>query len=369
MIYRDEQDVLNALAKELNGEIRDDLWELFQEEGYVDEVLNDSEAKIDYLASRYRRYARLGIARREKKPQASRQIGPDERLHVLSSIMAKEASLSPDVLWFRGEVLDGDLLDLDDVEEWIRQKSKEDGPHTVFLRFPIPSDRFQEKHTYGVPWADPELLNQETNPPSGWSRELLAYQASSASRAVSRVVVSWDGVLGKLQAISVRLAKSFDWTEYQATTFVLTGIPPMLTKSRLSINHAWGHGWMSRIFMEIDPTLSPRTVMELYRQARAELGQSHHKPMGTKHLYLAEFYGGEKSKTWPVLMHDWNRSRPDWAYDEVRNFSRDCRHAWQRVTGQERSDPLVRIDDHEISPKLLELAEFSSPLGLSEEGE
>jgi len=69
---------------------------------------------------------------------------------------------------------------------------------------------------------------------------------------------------------------------------------------------------------------------------------------------MAEFYGGEKSQTSPQLMEEWNKSSPDWSYPIVRNFSRDCRRAWKRVTEQAISDPVVRIDDHEISPRLLE---------------
>jgi len=367
MIYKDEQDVKNSLSREIDGDVRDDIWNLLLDDRWVMEILQGTDGMdIGEMGSRYRRLAKLG-KKRKKNTQAPRQIGPDERLYVLSSIMAKEASQNPDVTWFRKEILDDHLLDRDDVDKWIKRKAKADGPNTVYLRFPIPADRFQEKHTYGVPWADPELLNQETNPPMGWSQESLAYQASSTSRAVSRVLVAWDGVLGQLRTISVRLAKSFDWAEDQATAFILTGVTPALTKSRIHIDRVWGHGLMSRIQMEIDPTLSPRAVMEVYRKARSELGQTHHRSMSTKHLHMAEFYGGEKSQTWPVLMEDWNKSRPDWSYREVRNFSRDCRSAWQRVTGQERSDPLVRIDDHEISPRLLELAKFSSPLASSEE--
>jgi hypothetical protein len=127
----------------------------------------------------------------------------------------------------------------------------------------------------------PRIAQSGNESSGGVVPESLAYQASSTARAVSRVLVAHDGVLGQLRTISVRLAKSFDWTEDQATAFILTGVTPELTRSRIHIDQVWGHGWMSRIYMEIDPTMSPREVIELYRKARSELGQSHHRFGGT----------------------------------------------------------------------------------------
>ena len=38
---------------------------------------------------------------------------------VLSSILAKEAAQRPEVAWFRDEILGGNLLNRDEVGEWI----------------------------------------------------------------------------------------------------------------------------------------------------------------------------------------------------------------------------------------------------------
>ena len=43
-----------------------------------------------------------------------------------------------------------------------------------------------------------------------------------------------------------------------------------------------------------------------------------------------------KGTPWPELQKRWNRLHPEWAYGDVRarQFSRDVRNAWKRVTGQ-----------------------------------
>ncbi len=55
-----------------------------------------------------------------------------------------------------------------------------------------------------------------------------------------------------------------------------------------------------------------------------------------------------KGTTWPELQKRWNAlcetDHPEWAYRNdpaARQFSRDVRHAWKRVTGQAWSWPLT----------------------------
>jgi hypothetical protein len=248
-----------------------------------------------------------------------------EALNAIWEIPAQ----NPNVKWFRNEVLHGRLLARDEVEEWIKQKAEEDGPHTVYLRVPVPSDKVVHMPD-GRGWIVPN-----GSLAVGASVESLEYSAPT-KEWVQIVVVSENGVLGWLRVLSKRLARTYGWKPYQATVFVLTDVPPLLPRAELRDGSSWSRarGSLHAIRIEVhDPFLSPRTVMEMYRKARAKIFPGRrYRRMSTKHISLAQFYGGEKSKSWADLMKEWNRAYPEWTYDEERNFSRDSINAWSRVT-------------------------------------
>ena len=88
--------------------------------------------------------------------------------------------------------------------------------------------------------------------------------------------------------------------------------------------------------MEIDPTLTPQEVVQGYKKLRDRwIKGQRYRSMSEKHLRLAEFYRGDKYKTWLALMEDWNekQDKKDWSYSEPQNFARDCKYAWERLIG------------------------------------
>ena len=132
--------------------------------------------------------------------------------------------------------------------------------------------------------------------------------------------------------------------------------------------------------MEVDPRVAPAEVRHLYGELRRELRGGGDHEMSDKHIELALFVARDGSRLprsvglaieslssssparrsrsrfgmiahetygqgtpWPELQKRWNELYPKWKYDDVRarQFSRDVRNAWKRVTGQAWWVPLT----------------------------
>ena len=89
--------------------------------------------------------------------------------------------------------------------------------------------------------------------------ELLSY-ASPDDQWVRRIPVRHGGTLDGLRVVSNSLARRYSWQEALATSFVLTGISPLLSSLRGGIRMVLNQPISSRITMEIDPTLTPGEV-------------------------------------------------------------------------------------------------------------
>jgi len=133
------------------------------------------------------------------------------------------------------------------------------------------------------------------------------------------------------------------WSEVQEAQlvgFILTGLPPALPKARARLHvDSWG---TKRISLEVDARMPPAEVAQSYSQLRQEYSQdmlgvnpSKDRPMSDKHLELGVFLAkSEGEGAWEELMAAWNREQPEWAYTDRRNFARDAKSAWERITGQ-----------------------------------
>lgn len=334
MIYENEDEVRATLGKVLRRAVLDSLWDYLLEKMYVSEVLQ-GDLPIEDLAREYRKLAGLGTENGSSKGRPpERELPIDERLQYLSRILAKEASRHPGVQHFRQEALGGELITPTDIEGWIQRQREKDGAPTVFLTLPVPENHGVKHSEQGI-WTEPPLSVTETCPGIGISRNFLDYLIEVDGEFQGRLIpIAHQGVLDQLRTTSESLTSSYGWTNGQATVFVLTGVPPLLSRGHISLN-AKSRRWLNRISIVVDPTVSPKEVMETYRQYRGELLDGRYRRMSNKHLRLAEFYGGEKNGTWEELMAEWNRENPQWNCEYTSNFSRDCLSAWRRTTGEE----------------------------------
>ena len=335
MRYYANEEIRAALAHRLGREPKEEVWERLIEEDYVREVWEET-AEIDYLVEKYREFNRIPGDLLQPQKSATDSDPRRIRLQILSGLTARQAASETSVIAFRRQHLAEGLIKGEEVGEWIARQAAEDGPASRYLRVPIP-DGYEPIRRNGRIFTEPLLTISDTSSAIQIEIELLSY-ASPDDQWVRRIPVRHGGTLDRLRVVSESLARRFTWKEAQATTFVLTGISPLLSSLRGGIRMALSQPISSRITMEIDPTLTPGEVAEQYKKLRASLIGARYRSMSEKHLRLAEFYGGHKPEgtTWAALMDKWNHSQArGWEYARFEVFARDCTQAWQRLIGRD----------------------------------
>jgi len=145
-------------------------------------------------------------------------------------------------------------------------------------------------------------------------------------------------VLDSVRKVSEHLAQYYGWTEAEATLFVLTGRPPFISDCKVlirtkALKAPCDSGWKitKTIVMEIDPILTPDQVAKTYEQERKKMLLWSPRIQSQKHLALAEYVGLDRKQTWRDKMKQWNKTFPQWSYQNARNFQRDVQQATQRL--------------------------------------
>ena len=335
MRYNSYEEIRSALARKLGHGPKEEIWDRLVEEDYVREVWEET-AEIDDLEKKYREFNSIPGHLLEPPKSAIDRGLRQTRLQILSDLTARQAGTEKGVIAFRQQHLIEGLLKGQEVVEWIERQAVEDGPASRFLRVPIP-DGYELVRRDGRISTEPLLTISDRTAATQVDMELLSY-ASPDDQWVQRIPVKQGGTLDRLRVVSKWLARSYTWMEAQATTFVLTGINPLLSSLRGGIRITFSQPISSRITMEIDPTLTPDEVAERYKNLRTPLIGARYRSMSEKHLRLAEFYGGNKPEgtTWTALMTKWNHSQDRaWEYIRFETFARDCTRAWERLMGRD----------------------------------
>jgi hypothetical protein len=136
------------------------------------------------------------------------------------------------------------------------------------------------------------------------------------------------------------------WPPQDVVSVILTGIPPRFPIVQARSLHHPTISTLDRLVLVIDPRTTPSDVAAIYGKLRAELAQArsgsarriHAYPLTVKHLALARLAATRESGqvSWRELLARWNTERPEWRYgeDQLTNFIRDARAAYQRVMGE-----------------------------------
>ena len=168
------------------------------------------------------------------------------------------------------------------------------------------------------------------------SRKLLSY-AVLGDKWTYSVPVAGGSILEELQRLSRYLVTKYTWQEYQATTFILTGLSPLLPLAHTVLHRLSLYPALNTITIKVNPRLSPDELKGIYARARHHLmaeGQKRNRPMTTKHLELAVFYHPHQGVKGAELMSAWNKEHPEHKpYYQVTNFERDAKHARNRLVG------------------------------------
>jgi hypothetical protein len=251
---------------------------------------------------------------------------------ALSHWVADDADGDEDVSAFRKRHLpDGDVMPLDSIQQWIQQKVDEQSRNVYLVSLAVPTG-----------WSRGDPM-----PAAGsglrYSAQTLEYLAPGKDGLrLRRVVVAPGGTLATLLDLATSLAAVHGWEVSQATTWLLTGISPLVGLIRITekdppIRHGEWRAWSQRVVLTVHPAATPKEVADAYRTTRDGLGiaESYGKrrirSLSLKHLTLATFLA-QREGTWQEKMAAWNREHGKLGtYSQPSNFRRDARLARTRV--------------------------------------
>jgi len=165
------------------------------------------------------------------------------RVEVVSKLLAAIARTDPDVKAFRDKFLAGGILKREEVPNWI-EENREKGRFRNAVILSLPRDvRFEwrgQRHSK-VPMSALRDARMEDYAPT----DFVEY-AKPGDRFVHMLPVGRDGTLRRLVDLANALAARFSWQEAQATTFVLTDLPPLISTQRVEVT--------GRRFTRTDPS-------------------------------------------------------------------------------------------------------------------
>lgn len=253
------------------------------------------------------------------------------RVQAISDLVADQAAKDDRVISFRRLVLKNSLLGWGQVEVWIQERAKADGPQTRLLTVVLPQDA-ELTVRRGTILPKRKTAISERCPGIKSEVKVLRY-ALPGTTVVRTIPVAVDGVLNSLRTISEHLASRYGWQTAQATLFVLTGLAPLINPCRLEYSTKEIPA-LARVILTIDPALSPREVAERYREARKRFVGTRHRSMSQKHSTLVLFMNSRPAgETYAQSMAAWNKQFRKWRYRQVTNFGRDVQVARQRLLG------------------------------------
>jgi hypothetical protein len=368
---RSKNDTLERLRRlierRLGRPVDDDVWEWMVRRGKLALYEDMGEAELDehmgdvveeYLE--YEEVARLGQRPLRGLPleriEGLRGVGEGEatrsalvaRAEAFSRFIATLARSEPGVVRYRREVLRGRTLSEEEALRFVEspvlavvpweylkdlpcalwevegQVWEEDGKTVIELTWPV-------RRRYWFPW--------------NLRSPVLCYPRRGQE---AWVWVDSVSVLGDLRALASWLAQVYPWRESQATWFVLTDTPPLVSPVR------WRPGGrLTGLFtrpvieLEVEPWWPARRLAETYRLIQRQLGIT--RSVGEKASTLISFLADHvrvrhppesgmnsvlELPPWRRLMALWNEAHPDQRYQDVRRFARDCQAALERVVFQ-----------------------------------
>lgn len=330
-----------------NGAVPNDVWDKIVDDGHI-EIANDEEgieegAGLDYLIEvvkreldSFNRYASQHprLPKQQKSPETSpRELPPDGRFQALSEIVAAVISDEEDIKSFRQEVLNGQLLKPQEVPEWINSTKKKEG-HTLTVSLNVAAGDSWGKDL--VEQAEQIVLDAKKGkftPGSTYGNVTLSY-VDPGSEWQKVVSINTSGILGRLKM----LAKKYEafWREAWAVHFILTGEACAISRARVTTKfNSYG---IDKIGLEVSPYMSGDKVKKIFLEEKKKVlnltGKNRTRQLTKKHLMLAVFAVKVK-KSWQWKLRLWNKKYPRWAYpDTARSwFARDCRAAYERLTG------------------------------------
>jgi len=300
------------------GAVPDAVWKTFieNENEYIDVANDESDISgetadgLNYLLERIEIVLKNFHRTQSKTPQLPKKsiatkkvvntinIPFDNQIPALSRVIAFLLNREADILEFRKVVLGGQLLAPSEIWPWLEKVSEEE----PFKK---------EKHLHKLFW--------------------LSYPQEDG-KPFSMLPVKENGSLHWLSVLAKKY-KVF-WKEASAVYFILTGrhVPIRKTEAAYGCDE-YNTAYIS---LRVPPSLSGDEVRSLYLDARKHIeglpGVTDPRGLTEKHLVLAVF-AVEEHGSWRKKLRNWNCKYPDWIVKDRSTFARDCRDAYERLTG------------------------------------
>jgi hypothetical protein len=328
-----ESAVRHKVWKIMKRRIPDRVWQYFVNRGAVGEVRQNLEepawlvGEIEkfLIAADFSSKAGAMLSPAETPRRQRRDKVVPARSDAVSEFIAERARDDEEVRGFRERYLSGAVLSPWNVEAWIDEQSSE-YDHALVVR--IPRGTQISPGPDGLPLL-PELTSVKREQIEEILRvDCIAYQRPP-SPWVHRKAIGRDGVLRTLLLLSRRLAKTFGWTEDQATMFVLTDLTPEIATARWGILPVAPLAWLTSVSLTVDLQITPEELAKKYRTIRSKILGPKHRSLGEKHCRLAVFALKHQDLNQDAL-REWNNRHPAWSYPTVSRFAKEARVAKQR---------------------------------------
>jgi hypothetical protein len=324
-------DVLAELQRRLGYHPDEGIVDFLDKQGWIGDVLDDlgSGVSLDEamanLVETYQDASRLGTRPRSTRRKRSvQEPAVDARSLALSRIFAIDADRHPFVREFRQNVLKGQLLRREEVPGWIQAQRSEAKRPALWGRVPISRSG--------------KVLARTT---TSRAIDTLAYLGPEAPWS-SVIGVPLRGALRSLKDLAALLERRYGWLESEASTFVLTGLPPLFS-ARATVWHRSSWDAAGRIVLEMPITAKPREVLALFRRVRsAEPSEPRRWREPTQaRVELAVFaFQHNHGRSWGEVMDLWNdQAGGKRRYWDVRQFAKACRESFRAVTGEKLDWP------------------------------
>ena len=197
----------------------------------------------------------------------------------------------------------------------------------------------------GAPsWSETTRLLIEW--PGGNHTEPLTWEVHLAETAPATprlaILGTFFGVLpgsvfDEMRTPSTEIAEHYDWSEADATWFILTGKWPLFRPVLVRPTGGWQHDHTHlRLRFEVEPWASSRSVLNVFRHMQRLVLGARGRPLSAQNLELFDFVservmqsGG--SVSWGTLRDEWNRSARGVAYLDRRRLARDFKRTGQKL--------------------------------------
>ncbi len=318
--FNNEDDLWQYVEDKKRRPVLPETRHFFEERQLISEILDgDEELRVDSLHQLldelngfFRALDESGhgptpVTRREQlrgDEQKTEQEDVSEERMLLSALAGAAASKLKWVQLFRKSFLPEGLLKLQDIEGWIQMHVLGEGPIAELLTIALPASHQiivdpQNGYVVDPPLEMRKIGNIERE--RQWLELTWSIPLSGGDVSLCIKRIPLGGVLEQLYNLSRDLAAELQWRDEDATTFVLTGLLPLLPRIRVKRIRSSLREVPTYITILVDPDTSPQDLSEFYQGWRNRLGYTRsRRPLGARNRALV----------WFVLLH------PDMSWDD-----------------------------------------------------